>query len=296
MPMVNIRIKEHIFIADSEQPLINAVPDSTLIKGCLKGVCRVCKCKLKTGNVYESGNQIAIGQEFLPCISYATGDAEIAPLVNNFSTAQLISRNFLADNIIELTFKIKRTFFSSKAIVNIKHPTESLIRSYSVVSLGVKNYDFFILHIKLRPNGIFSNLFKNLALGDQLEYNLINHIEPEYQQVISRLNIVSGGSGMGAALTRGLDIVKKHSVSKVNIYAINRSDLSDYHKYCLNIFCEQIDAEVNIINIPFYTWVNNGFDFSNYLDSHELTVGVGSTPIINKILNQPLCELESFGP
>jgi len=25
-------------------------------------------------------------------------------------------------------------------------------------------------------------------------------------------------------------------------------------------------------------------------------VGVGSTPIINKILNQPLCELESFGP
>lgn len=296
MPMVNVRIKEHIFIADSEQPLIHAVPDSTMIKGCLKGVCRVCRCKLKMGNVYESGNQVAIGQEFLPCISYANSDVELMPLVNNFSLAQLISRNFLSENIVELKFKIKKTFFSSKAIVNIKHPSESFIRSYSVVSLDVKNYDFFVLHIKLRPNGIFSNLFKNLAIGDHLEYNLINHIEPEYDKTISKINIVSGGSGMGAALTRGLDIIKKYPVSKVNIYAINRSDLSDYHKYCLNIFREQVKAEVNIINIPFCTWINNGFDFSNYLDAHELTVGVGSTSIINKILNQPLCELESFGP
>ncbi|MDS7928403.1 2Fe-2S iron-sulfur cluster binding domain-containing protein [Acinetobacter sp. V102_4] len=296
MPMVNVRIKEHIFIADSEQPLINAVPDSTVMKGCLKGVCRVCRCKLKGGVVYELGNQVAIDKEFLPCISYAQSDVEIAPLVNNFSVAQLITRNFLSENIVELTFKIKRTFFSSKAIVNIKHPSESLIRSYSVVSLGVKNYDFFVLHIKLRPNGIFSNLFQKLAIGDQLEYNLNNHIEPEYEKAISTLNIVSGGSGMGAALTRGLDLIRKNPISKVNIYAINRSVLSHYHQHCVNVFREQVEAEVNIINIPFCTWTNNGFDFSNYLDSHELTVGVGSTPIINKILNQPLCELESFGP
>ncbi|MGE8550672.1 MAG: 2Fe-2S iron-sulfur cluster-binding protein, partial [Acinetobacter calcoaceticus] len=96
MPMVNVRIKEHIFIADSEQPLINAVPDSTVMKGCLKGVCRVCRCKLKGGVVYESGNQVAIDKEFLPCISYAQSDVEIAPLVNNFSVAQLITRNFLS--------------------------------------------------------------------------------------------------------------------------------------------------------------------------------------------------------
>jgi len=92
MAKYNVRIGEQIYIADSRQPLINALPNGKVIKGCLKGVCRVCRCKLVSGRVLEDGNEVAFKNEFLPCISNVNSDAEITPCIINVQSAR-IKRN-----------------------------------------------------------------------------------------------------------------------------------------------------------------------------------------------------------
>lgn len=100
---------------------------------------------------------------------------------------------------------------------------------------------------------------------------------------------------MGAALTRAKDIVAKYSVRNVNIYAINRNEISNYHLICIDAFSRSIDCTVDVCNINFIDWTDEQFDVSKCLAPSSLTIGVGSDTIISKLRNFPSCELESFG-
>lgn len=144
-----------LFTSDDRQPLIEAIPDSEIVKGCLKGVCRVCRCKLLSGKVSENEREILSPSEFLPCVSRAESDIEISPAISAFQTAKIKSRTYLSDNILEIVLDVKRVFYNSKSIVTLKHPNTSVVRSYSVVSLGIRAYDSITFHVKLRPGGLF---------------------------------------------------------------------------------------------------------------------------------------------
>ncbi|MBD2791969.1 FAD-binding oxidoreductase [Xenorhabdus szentirmaii] len=295
MTKVSIRIGERIFTADCGQPLIDAIPDGEIVKGCLKGICRVCRCKLMSGSVSENGKQVALNSTFLPCISQAETDAEIKPAISDFQKAKIKSKTLLSDQVLEITLGVKRVFYNAKSVITLKHPEMPVSRSYSVVSLGKKAYDSLTFHVKLRSNGLFSRLFEALSVGDELDYTLLSPVLTEYTALIPNLNVVSGGSGMGAALTRALDLVEKYSIRQVDIYAINRAGISDYHLNCINIFRNLTGSDINITNIPFLTWTHEKFDIASHLAPNVLTVGVGSDLIISKLRNLPLCELESFG-
>lgn len=290
-----IHIGNQIYSTDNRQPIIDAIPDSEVIKGCLKGVCRVCRCRLVSGRVLENGKEIISNTEFLPCISRAETDVEITPTISNFQPAIVKKKRHLSKKILEIVLEVRTVFYNAKSIVTLKHPTSSAVRSYSIVSLGKRRYDTLTLHVKLRPGGLFSGLLENITVGETLEYMLVNPQTPQYETLIQSVNVVSGGSGMGAALSRAQELVTALNIKKVSVYAINRTGISDYHTRCINKFIEHTACEVNIVNIPFQKWVCDLFKIREHLRPGALTIGVGSELVINRLQNIPLCELESFG-
>ncbi|WP_095067539.1 MULTISPECIES: FAD-binding oxidoreductase [Pseudomonas] len=295
MATYSVRVGEQTYTADSRQPLIDAIPSGTLVKGCLKGVCRVCRCRLVSGRVLEDGVEVAVQSEFLPCISRAETDIDIVPAISSFHAARLKSKTYLSEQVMEVVLEVKRVFYNAKSVVTLKHPGTSAVRNYSVVILGKKAYDSITFHVKLRPGGLFSSLFATLSVGDRLEYSIVSPSLPDYGDVMSRLNIVSGGSGMGAALSRAQELVLKHNIGEVEVYAVNRTSLSVYHSGCIERFRSSVECKVNVVNIPFPDWTCANFDIGEHLAVDALTVGVGSDLVIGKLKNLPLCELESFG-
>ncbi|RMQ46947.1 Mangotoxin biosynthesis protein MboB [Pseudomonas cichorii] len=295
MAIYSVRIGEQTYTADSRQPLIDAIPSGELIKGCLKGVCRVCRCRLVSGRVLEDGAEVALQGEFLPCISRVETDIDIVPAISTFHAARLKSKTWLSDQVMEVVLEVKRVFYNAKSVVTLKHPELSAVRSYSVVTLGKKAYDSITFHVKLRPGGLFSSLFATLSVGERLEYSMVSPSLPHYETPMTRLNIISGGSGMGAALSRGQELVAKYNIGEVAVYAVNRANLSDYHVGCIERFRSFSECKVDVINIPFHDWTHAGFDIGEHLAADVLAIGVGSDLVIGKLKNLPLCELESFG-
>ncbi|GFM85179.1 hypothetical protein PSCICO_05780 [Pseudomonas cichorii] len=196
---------------------------------------------------------------------------------------------------MEVVLEVKRVFYNAKSVVTLKHPELSAVRSYSVVTLGKKAYDSITFHVKLRPGGLFSSLFATLSVDDRLEYYIVSPSLPHYESAMNRLNIVSGGSGMGAALSRAQELVVKHNIGEVEVYAVNRTTLSTYHSGCIERFRSSVECKVNVVNIPYRDWTCADFDIGEHLVVDALTVGVGSDLVIDKLKNLPLCELESFG-
>lgn len=290
-----VRIGGQTYTAESEQPLINFLPSGEVVKGCLKGVCRVCRCKLISGSILENGKKVATQCEFLPCISRVDSDSEIKSVVNSFQLAKVDSITLLSEQIMEIALGVKNIFYNAKSIVTIKHPKTGILRNYSVVVIGKKFYDKIYIHVKLRSGGLFSTLFTNIYKGDHLEFTIFNPLLPCYDVFPEYINVVSGGSGMGAALSRAQELAQKYNVRGIEIFAINRAEISNYHSDCINRLSNSVDSKTRVINIPFHQWVSPNLDIDSYLNSDFLTIGVGSDAVISKLKNMPLCELESFG-
>ena len=289
-----VRIGEQTYTADSRQPLINAVPGTELVKGCLKGVCRVCRCRLISGRVLENSLEVAVQSEFLPCISLAETDVHISPAISQFHPSSIRSKTYLSENIMEVVLDVKRVFYNAKSVVTLKHPDISAVRSYSVVTLGKKSYDTLTLHVKLRPGGLFSSLFVKLSVGDRLDYSLVSPSLPVYDRPMTGLNIVSGGSGMGATLSRAQELVATYNIGEVSVYAVNRGALCDYHMGCIEALRSSTKSKIHVTNIPYWQWVSD-FDIGDHLIPGVLTVSVGSDLVIGKLNSLLFCELESFG-
>lgn len=294
MDKVKIRIQERIFATTIGQPIINEIPESIVMKGCLKGLCRICRCQLLSGEVIENGNQVKVNADFLPCVSEAKSDIIIRPAVagSSFKKSVVRSKKLLSNNVMKITLSIKSTFYNSKSIIVIKHTSLPDTRSYSIVSLEPTDYETLTIHVKIFKDGLFSNLFENLFLGSELDYIISNPEVISYQLPISKMNIVSGGSGMGAAISRAIDLSKKNKVEEIKVYAINRNSISNYHLHCIRFLHDYVDT-VSVVNIPFTQWLD--FEISEVLDSELLTIAVGSEQVIGKLSHLHNVELESFG-
>jgi len=164
MPQYLIRVGDLTYVVGCEQLLTGAIPDEVLIKGCLKGLCRVCRCHLIAGHVIENGREVAVGSEFLPCISRAATDLEIMPAVSDFYSATVLRKAYLSQQVVEIVLGVKRNFFNSKTIVTLRHPDSSIVRSYSLVTLKNKNYDQLTIHVKLREGGVFRRFLSRYLL------------------------------------------------------------------------------------------------------------------------------------
>lgn len=290
-----IKIGNQKYIADNRQPLINFLPDKEVMKGCLKGVCRVCKCKLILGSILENGKEVSIQSDFLPCISRVNANSEIKPSINHFLTARVEKISLLSKNILEVCLEVKNIFYNAKSIISLKHPETGSLRNYSIVTLNKSSYNHLIFHVKLNPEGLFSKLFTELKPNAYIEFTICNPTLPRYEILPKSLNVVSGGSGMGSALSRAQEIIKKYNISDVLIYAINRTEISDYHLFCIESLKLSVQCNVKVINIPFKKWTSPNFHIESCLDTSFLTIGVGSDNVINRLQSLPLCELESFG-
>ncbi len=196
---------------------------------------------------------------------------------------------------MEIELEVRRVFYNAKSVITLKPPDGDALRSYSVVSLGPRRYDSLIFHVKLRPGGLFSTLFETLAVGTTLEYLLVNPTLPHYEAAPVSINVVSGGSGMGAVLSRALELVADYRIPQVAIFAINRADLSDYHRGCIETFRRYAACDVHVSTVTFTDWISARFNIHERLAQDALTVGVGSDAIIGRLEALPLSELESFG-
>lgn len=290
-----VRIGDQTYTADSRQPLINFLPSGKVVKGCLKGVCRVCRCRLVSGYILEDGKKVILQSEFLPCISQAEADSEIIPIISSFQPAKVRSITPLSEKVLEVVLEVKSVFYNAKSVVTLKHPESGTVRNYSVVAIGKKAYNNLCFHVKLRPGGLFSTLFTRLVPGDPLGFTIVNPQLPHYDALPDCLNVVSGGSGMGAALSRAQELIQKYNIRKTTIYAINRNEISHYHLICIETFRRSVACEITVINIPFNEWTSPDLDISSYLNQHFLTVGVGSDVVVNRLQSLLFCELESFG-
>ncbi|MCI3946742.1 Mangotoxin biosynthesis protein MboB [Pseudomonas syringae] len=295
MAIYNVRIGGQTYTAERQQPLTDAIPHEALVRGCLKGVCRVCKCTLVSGRVLEHGKAVALKDTFLPCVSHAETDIDIRAAISTFHAARLKSKKMLSGQVMEVVLEVKKVFYNAKSVITLKHPDVAALRSYSVVTLGGKDYDSLTCHVKLRAGGVFSALLEQLSVGDPLEYSIASPALPVYDDSLSCLNVVSGGSGMGAALSRAQELVSKYNIGEVAIYAINRSGLSDYHAGCIEAFRQTVECNLQVTNFPFAEWTHADFDIGEHLLPNALTLGVGSEVVIGTLKNLPLCELESFG-
>ncbi|KUJ00684.1 hypothetical protein [Vibrio sp. MEBiC08052] len=293
MPEVEIKIADLNITASIDDNLIDHIPSNYITKGCLNGVCRVCRCKLVSGQVIENGKIINTPNIFLPCISKPLTDISIESHVGNFSIGSIKSVEYIDNSIIEIKINVKKQFFTSKSIVNIFHNDYSISRSYSLVTMYKDGFNLLRIHVKLKENGIFSNWFMTLKPDDQIKYQIINIPVPRYQKMSKYINIISAGSGMGAALSRGIELSEKHKLDGINIVAINRNNLSTYHENCINDLKHRVNCGVHVRNVHFTDWIHH--DIEQFIEKNIFTVSVGSTIITKKVVQLDEKEIESFG-
>ncbi|WP_330960948.1 2Fe-2S iron-sulfur cluster-binding protein [Photobacterium sp. 53610] len=293
MPEIKIKISDIEIFSDIEDNLINNIPSDYITKGCLNGVCRVCRCKLVAGQVMENGKMVNTPNMFLPCVSKALTDITIEPYVSNYSIGTIRQIEYLDKSIIEIQIKIKKQFFTSKSIVNIFSHDLKVTRSYSLVTMYKDGFDLLRIHVKLKEDGVFSNWFLTLNPGDEVRYQIVNIPVPRYEEMSRSINVISGGSGMGAALSRALELSEKHALEGINVIAINRSSLSFYHENCIREFTSRVDCSVHVQNVRFPDWDAN--DIDRFISKEFFTVSVGSTAVTEKVSILDNKEIEYFG-
>lgn len=277
--------------------LLDALRDTDIPRGCLKGVCRVCKCQLLEGEVLVDGQKIIAPGEILPCVSSPNSNVRLKAAELKLAKATVLHIEAIDDKVLEIRLIPKKSqFFNSKSIINIKHPERNEMRSYSLVSLPKASFNQLIFHVKLQPDGLFSSWFKCLQMGEMVSFKIVTDSLPVYQQPKRLVTVVAGGSGMGAALSRGMDLVKKLQVPACNVYAINRTELSQYHQYCLEEFNERLPGSFQVFNVKFSDWISGGASIS--ADPQSVLVAVGSQQVMDVVASQHLecaTEIESFG-
>ena len=141
---------------------------------CTVGACQACVMVADKGDLPEKStsglkeNQIEQGC-FLSCQCIPTEALVVRNTddFGSFSSATVIKKDFLADDICRLQLKVDLDYRAGQ-FINIKGP-DNQIRSYSLASLPSED-NFIELHIKRVTDGIVSNyLLDDVALNDSIE-------------------------------------------------------------------------------------------------------------------------------
>lgn len=294
--MFEIKIDNQIYNSKKKEKITESVPGSKITRSCEIGVCRVCKCKLIKGKIKEGEKNINNGEEFLACMSTPESNVEIESIIKKTRTGTISSKEIMDKNkIIKIKIKIKKTYYNTGDLILIEKTDNKRTRPYSIVNIDEKNYEEIEIHIKKIKNGEISNYLNEIKLGEKIQYEIINKNQITTYQEIKKIIVVSGGSGMGVALSKAIEISKKIEIEEFQIFAINRDQLSDYHKDCIKRFKERITKKSKVIvkNIRFTDWIKQEKEISEKKDE-ELTIGVGSKNIVKKIMGQKNTDIEYF--
>lgn len=294
--MFEIKIDNQIYNSPKKEKITESVPGSKITRSCEIGVCRVCKCKLITGKIKEGEKIINNGEEFLACMSTPESNIEIEPIIKKTKTGTISSKEIMDENkIIKIKIKIKKTYYDTGDLIFIEKIENRKTRPYSIVSIDEKNYEEIEIHIKKIKNGELSNYLNKIEPGEKIQYKIINKNQTKNYLAIKKIIIVSGGSGMGVALSKAIEISKKTEIEEFQIFAINRDQLSEYHKDCIKRFKERVNkkSKITIKNIRFKDWIKQE-NKTNEINDEELTIGVGSKNIVKKIIDQKNTDIEYF--
>ncbi|PKG37196.1 2Fe-2S iron-sulfur cluster binding domain-containing protein [Psychromonas sp. Urea-02u-13] len=296
---MKVSVGDKLFTSNIDSYLLDILKETHIPRGCMKGLCRVCKCRLIKGTVEVEGKQIEGPADILPCITSPISDVSIKLYDEKLASSSIELIEELDDKILQVTLKtVKRNFYNSKTIVNIKHPEKNLTRPYSLVSLPNVGYDQLVFHVKLQDKGEFSTLFEKLSQGFPINFKLENQQLPIYRGAngFKKVIVVAGGTGMGAALSRGVELIRNYKLQELYVYAINRGTLSQYHQYCLDQFQQLLPTKTTVDNIPYQEWITGARPI--VYDKNSIIVAIGSNNVISVLDQQTInciTEIERFG-
>lgn len=222
----NIFLESHSinFAAREDQTILEAAQQHHvgLQKGCVAGVCRVCKLKLIAGDIeYRAGATVCLTERevnehyFLPCCAVARSDI----ICSTGSTYGAAAPQHPKEGVVVI-FKERR---GSVFVVRLKlsrysrmepmpgqyvevEMGDKVCRSFSIANVPQRD-GFIELHVRYRPDGVFSERLKEV-----IELNDVLWIKGPYGDFVldessnRHLLFIATGTGMApiqAMLTSG---------------------------------------------------------------------------------------------
>lgn len=210
---IKLKYESHLFDIRPGETILSA-----LLRGggnvnfsCRKGSCHTCLLKASRGrpvmgDSHGLSNELVENGYFLPCVSYAETDIDIArPDPRElFFDAYVVDKQVLTPEVARLVIAPGEDIrWMAGQFINIRHPGGAS-RSYSIAST-LETDDRIECHVRRIDNGILSNwLFEQVAPGDMLEIQ-----GPlgtcTYDQVASPAsNILLVGTGTGLSPLLGI--------------------------------------------------------------------------------------------
>ncbi|EHL31281.1 FAD-binding oxidoreductase [Legionella drancourtii] len=191
---------------------------------CKKGNCNLCEASLLSGSVKNEHGEVISSGKFLTCSSYAETNislnASYCPELANIESMTLPCKvdklAIKADDIAILTLRIPPTSaFNYLPGQYIDLSYQGVKRSYSLAN--IKENSLIELHIRLLPNGEFSQLLKNISL------NQLMRIEgPKgtffIRETTNPIILLAGGTGFAPIKAMAEGLISAGSSREIFIY------------------------------------------------------------------------------
>lgn len=191
---------------------------------CKKGNCSLCTATLLSGSVKNEHGEIINSGTFLTCSSYAETNislkANYCPELANIASITMPCKvdglDIKADDIAILTLRIPPTalfHYLPGQYVDLSY--QGVKRSYSLAN--IKKNSILELHIRLLPNGEFSQLLKNAPL------NQLMRIEgPKgtffIRETTNPIILLAGGTGFAPIKAMVEGLISAESTREIFIY------------------------------------------------------------------------------
>lgn len=197
--------------------------------GCRAGVCQSCMLKAEQGTVPAASQAGLNGAQtglnfFLSCQCHPDSDLTVCRTDHaSMIDTKVISKDFVNDQVIRLRLQTELDYQAGQFVTLWKD--ESLGRSYSLASVP-KQDDFLEFHIKVIPDGKFSQFLKNeVAEGDTIQLQgplgeCMYSVDDQNQSIL----LAAIGTGLAP------------------VYGIARQALANGHEGAINMLIAARDA------------------------------------------------------
>lgn len=224
---INIQPANIHYLAVSDVTLLDAALASkvSLQHSCKSGTCGTCVATVMSGTITNERGELVTDGNVLTCQSYAGSDAvlhatyfsELADIPCITLPCKIDQQQFLADDILILTLRIPpTTSFHYLPGQYISLISGSVRRSYSIANAQVSD-NVITLHIRLLPDGIFSQVLKNSTL------NQLMRLEGPKGTFFVRdapnpIIFLAGGTGFAPVQAMVEGLLAIHSTRQIYIY------------------------------------------------------------------------------
>jgi NAD(P)H-flavin reductase len=173
--MAKLLFEDHTIETNQDESVLDALTRSghVIPFGCRAGVCQSCMLKAEKGSI-PAAAQTGLNSAqtslnfFLSCQCHPDDDLSICRTDHaSMLETTVLSKEFVNDQVIRLRLQAELNYQAGQFVTLWKD--DSLGRSYSLASVPEQD-DFLEFHIKVIPDGQFSQFLKNeVAEGDTLQ-------------------------------------------------------------------------------------------------------------------------------